>query len=45
MFKDFNQNQEQQCYKKLQKLWNSSKFIDIYNMIIKLDTRDRISCE
>ena len=25
--------------------WNSSKFIDIYNIIIELNTRDGISCQ
>ena len=25
--------------------WNSSKFADIYNIIIELNTRDGISCQ
>ena len=25
--------------------WNSSKFIDIYNIIIELNARDGVSCQ
>ena len=25
--------------------WNSSKFIDIYNIIVELSTRDGMSCQ
>ena len=36
---------KEKIVKNFKTIWNFSKFVDIYNMIIELNTRDWISCQ